>query len=132
MVREGTQDGILDWYTVTRFNKYKDWNKDRGDQRYIIDNQVRCQCTYMERTWFEDPSNSWYLAEKKIVQDRLRELAIKEFEKDHDDKYRDHYKNYLFIKDLSTLKPEKFKRHLDSLNFVPTKYNIDTMLWFEG
>lgn len=131
MVKKNTQEGIDPWYVVTKFGEYTAKNKENGDQRYIIGDRVRCQCTFIERVWFQDPYSSWYIEEEKIVNDYLKKLAIKEFEKDDTGEYRDHYKNFLYIKDLSTLKPEKFNQHLEALNFAPTAYNVDTTLWFE-
>ena len=131
MVRKSTQEGVEPNYTVTKFGLYTEKNKEKGDQCFVIDNQLHCQCTFIERHWFKDPYTSWYIVEEKIVTDTLRKLAAKQFERDDTDEFRDHYKNYLYIKDLSTLKPEKFRLHLEALNFAPSAYNIDTTLWFE-
>ena len=132
MVQKHTEDGVDTWYKVTTFGFFTETNKENSDKRYIIGDRVRCQCTFMERNWFQDPYTSWYIVEeKKIVQGYLKVLAAKEFEKDDTDEYRDHYKNFLYIKNLSTLKPVKFQQHLKALNFAPTAYNVDTSnCWF--
>jgi hypothetical protein len=133
MVRKRSLNGSKPEYTVTRFGLYTENNKENGDQRYIISDRVRCQCTFLERNWFENPYNSWYIIEQKIlvIPDFVKVLAEKEFEKDLDGEYRDHYKNYLFIKDLCVFDPEKYNKHLRALNFTPTAYNIDYTLWFD-
>ena len=90
MVQKHTQDGVDTWYTVTTFGRFTVMNEENRDQRYIIGDRVRCQCTFMERIWFLDPYTSWYIVEeKKIVQGHLKKLAAEEFEKDDTGEYRD-------------------------------------------